>query len=116
MKKTFQKELKTGSSGKNHDYQQNGEVDDSISGNSSQDRKTSFEFIGPTPSTTAVSTSKSKLTSKTNYSTMLSTRSIDDTLSTMVDLTYLKHVIFKFLTSREYEVRSSLLIKFLVLE
>ena len=100
MKKTFQKELKT-ASGKNH-YQQNGDDDDSASVSSSQGRKASVEFIGPTPSTTAVSSS-----SKNNYSTMsASTNDIHDTLSSIVDLTYLKHVIFKFLTSREYEVRT----------
>ena len=103
MKKTFQKELKT-ASGRNH-YQQNGDDDDSVSVNSSEGRKTSIEFIGPTPYTTAVSSS-----SKSNYSTLsASTKDIHDTLSSIVDLTYLKHVIFKFLTSREYEVRTSML-------
>merc|ERR1719361_906084 len=100
MKKTFQKELKT-ASGKNH-YQQNGDDDDSASVSSSQGRKASVEFIGPTPSTTAVSSS-----AKSNYSTTMSasTNDIHDTLSSIVDLTYLKHVIFKFLTSREYEAK-----------
>ena len=115
MKKTFHKELKTASSGKYYDYQQDGDeslctnnfkaVDSFVSTSNCQDRKTSFEFIGPTPSTTAVSSSKSNF-STNNFSTMsqCSNSDIQDSLSTIVDLTYLKHVIFKFLTSREYQV------------
>ena len=113
MKKTLQKELRTTSSGKGSEAHQNGDehfvflndLDNPNSSSSSQQhRKTSLEFVGPNPSTTFLS-SFTPTSPGLNYPLKaVATGDIDDTLSKIVDLEYLKHVIFKFLTSREYEV------------
>ena len=109
MKKTFQKELK---SYKNTEEQQqsNGVDDlshsfDSIVNNGAQGNIECFKpssdlFHRPTPLTPSKSSPFAK--------TPMPVLEFDATnqLNTMVDLAYLKHVIFKFLTSREYEVNT----------
>ena len=112
MKKMFQKELKT-TPGKVADAQQNGDdsylcYNDSDNLNSisshSHDRKVPLDFVGASPSTPPYTLSKT-ISPGINYSPMeVACGDISATLSKVVDLEYLKHVIFKFLTSKEYEV------------
>ena len=112
MKKMFQKELKT-TPGKVADAQQNGDDNyifsndsDNLNSTSSQqhDRKVPLDFVGASPSITPYTLTKT-ISSGINYSTLpVASGNIDAALSNVVDLEYLKHVIFKFLTSKEYEV------------
>ena len=108
MKKTFQKELK---SYKNTEEQQSNGVDDlshsfdSILNNGAQANIECFKpssdiFHRATPSTP----SKSSPSAKTSMPVL--ELEATNQLASVVDLTYLKHVIFKFLTSREYEVNT----------
>ena len=112
MKKMFQRELKT-TPGKVADAQQNGDDtyllsndSDNFNSTSSQqpDRKVPLDFIGASPLINPHTSSKT-ISLGINYSQLsVASGNIDETLSNVVDLEYLKHVIFKFLTSKEYEV------------
>ena len=108
MKKTFQKELKTTPGRRAEAHHQNGLDDISSSddhGNANQthtypeDRRTPIEFLAASSSAMSpFSGSKVGL----NHSSL--SGSIEEELSNTIDIQYLKHVIFKFLTSKEYEV------------
>ena len=113
MKKTFQKELKTTSSGKGSDVHQNGDeygvysndLDNANSSSNHQhDRKNASDFVGLSPSMPSLSSFTPISLGFNSSLNPVATGDIDSTLSKIVDLEYLKHVIFKFLTSREFEV------------
>ena len=107
MKKTFQKELKTAPGRRAEPNHQNGFDDissldhhENMSLTQSEDRRTPIEFLAT--SSSAMSPFSSSKGAGLNHS--LLSVSIEDELSNNVDVQYLKHVIFKFLTSKEYEV------------
>ena len=111
MKKTFQKELKTTSGRGANANHENGtddnssiQIDPHENINQSQsnldDRRTPIEFFTSSSSTISPFSS-SKGPTLNNLSGL---RAMEEELGNSVDLQYLKHVIFKFLTSKEYEV------------
>ena len=111
MKKTFQKELKTTSGRGANANHENGtddnssiQIDPHENVNQSQsnldDRRTPIEFLAGSSSTISPFSS-SKGTTSNNLSGL---KAMEEELGNSVDLQYLKHVIFKFLTSKEYEV------------
>ena len=110
MKKTFQKELKTTSGRGTNANHENGtddnssiQIDPHENINQSQrnldDRRTPIEFFASSSSTISPFSS-----SKGPTLNNLSGLAMEEELGNSVDLQYLKHVIFKFLTSKEYEV------------
>ena len=106
MKKTFQKELNTKVNHQNGcdvNYSIATDPHDSVNQtqNNSEDRRTPISFHGA-PSSTMSPFSSSK-GAALNHSSM--SGSMEEELGKSVDLQYLKHVIFKFLTSKEYEVK-----------
>ena len=114
MKKTFQKELKSTSAGKSLEthlngdecsiYSNNTDYPSTSSNHQQLDRKITSDFIGPTPSTTSPSSFKQNEVGFNYSMKSVASGDIESTVGNIVDLEYLKHVIFKFLTSREYEV------------
>ena len=115
MKKTFQKELKTTTGKVNQDNQFNGgngtASSDSDNLNplnpnetSHLEQKISSDFAGASTSLNAFSSPKRTAPILNHSPISIESGDIDVRLSNIVDLEYLKHVIFKFLTSKEYEV------------
>ena len=115
MKKTFQKELKTTPGRRGDNSHQNG-IDDHApfvtdshdnlqqTQSNPDDRRTPIEFFAPSSSTMSPFSS-SKGSTLNNSS---GPGAIEEELGNSVDIQYLKHVIFKFLTSKEYEVDKNL--------
>ena len=111
MKKTFQKELKTTSGKGANSSHENGTDDNSSiqidpydninqSQSNLDDRKTPIEFFaGSSSAIFPFSFSKGP-----TLNSLSGLGAMEEELGNSVDLQYLKHVIFKFLTSKEYEV------------
>ena len=111
MKKTFQKELKTTSGKGANASHENGTDDNSSiqidpydninhSQSNMDDRKTPIEFFAGSSSAISPFSSSKGPTSNN----LCGIGAVEEELGNSVDLQYLKHVIFKFLTSKEYEV------------
>ena len=115
MKKTFQKELKTTTGKVNQDNQFN--VGNGTASSDSDnlnpqetshlEQKISSDFAGASNSLNAFSSPKRTAPILNHSPISNESGDIDVRLSNIVDLEYLKHVIFKFLTSKEYEVSIS---------
>ena len=112
MKKTFQKELKTTTGKVNQDNQFNGgngtasSDSDNLNLNETShlEQKITSDFAGASTSLNAFSSPKRTAPILNHSPISIESGDIDVRLSNIVDLEYLKHVIFKFLTSKEYEV------------
>ena len=118
MKKTFQKELKTTTGKVNQDNQFNGgngtasSDSDNLNPNETShlEQKISSDFAGASTSLNAFSSPKRTAPILNHSPISIESGDIDVRLSKVVDLEYLKHVIFKFLTSKEYEVSMNIVI------
>ena len=124
MKKTFQKELKTTTGKVNQDNQFNGgngtasSDSDNLNPNETShlEQKISSDFAGASTSLNAFSSPKRTAPILNHSPISIESGDIDVRLSNIVDLEYLKHVIFKFLTSKEYEVSINSVISVIINE
>ena len=116
MKKTFQKELKTATTGKGSEAQQNGDENSSFSNDADpsninqQDHKVPLECFGASPFITSTPNYQATSSGVSSFPKAAGVNGdISSTLDNIVDMEYLKHVVFKLLTSKEYEVMVTIL-------